>query len=80
MGNLPEELGTVATWLESYPNFYVDIDARISELGRQPYTARKARSEPCCQTLSIRSPHRRVYRQHAIMVPVGDQKPVREGF
>ena len=23
------------------PNFYVDIDARIAELGRQPYTARK---------------------------------------
>ncbi|NMA26114.1 MAG: amidohydrolase family protein, partial [Clostridiales bacterium] len=41
MGNLPEELGTVSTWLEQYPNFYVDINARISELGRQPYTARK---------------------------------------
>ena len=41
LGNLPEELGTVAMWLETYPNFYVDIDARISELGRQPYTARR---------------------------------------
>lgn len=41
MGNLPEELGTVSTWLEQYPNFYVDINARISEMGRQPYTARK---------------------------------------
>ena len=41
MGNLPEELGRVAMWLEEYPNFYVDIDARISELGRQPYTARR---------------------------------------
>ncbi|MFC1561306.1 amidohydrolase family protein [Candidatus Latescibacterota bacterium] len=41
MGTLPEELHTVAMWLECYPNFYVDIDARISELGRQPYTARK---------------------------------------
>ena len=41
MANLPEELGRVAMWLEQYPNFYVDIDARISELGRQPYTARK---------------------------------------
>jgi predicted TIM-barrel fold metal-dependent hydrolase len=41
MGNLPEELGRVSMWLEEYPNFYVDIDARISELGRQPYTARK---------------------------------------
>jgi len=41
MGNLPEELGRVALWLETYPNFHVDIDARISELGRQPHTARK---------------------------------------
>jgi predicted TIM-barrel fold metal-dependent hydrolase len=41
MGNLPEELNRVSMWLEEYPNFYVDIDARISELGRQPYTARK---------------------------------------
>lgn len=41
MGNLPEDLGQVAEWLDKYPNFYVDIDARISELGRQPYTARK---------------------------------------
>ncbi|MFH1069469.1 MAG: amidohydrolase family protein, partial [Candidatus Glassbacteria bacterium] len=41
MGNQPEELHVVANWLEVYPNFYVDIDARISELGRQPRTARK---------------------------------------
>lgn len=41
MGNLPENLGRVAMWLEQYPNFHVDIDARISELGRQPYTARR---------------------------------------
>ena len=41
MGNLPEDLGTVSMWLETYPNFFVDVDARISELGRQPYTARK---------------------------------------
>lgn len=40
-GNLPEDLAVVGNWLDSYPNFYVDIDARISELGRQPYTARK---------------------------------------
>jgi predicted TIM-barrel fold metal-dependent hydrolase len=41
MANLPEELGRVAMWLNEYPNLFVDIDARISELGRQPYTARK---------------------------------------
>jgi len=41
MGTLPEELHTVAMWLDIYPNFYVDVDARISDLGRQPRTARK---------------------------------------
>jgi predicted TIM-barrel fold metal-dependent hydrolase len=41
MGTLPEELHIVANWLDLYPNFYVDIDARISDLGRQPYTTRK---------------------------------------
>ena len=38
---------TAKTWPRSgagstaYPNMYVDIDARISELGRQPYSARR---------------------------------------
>ena len=41
VGNLPEELSRVSGWLDTYPNFYVEISARISELGRQPYTARK---------------------------------------
>ena len=40
-GNDPEDLDTVARWLDRYPNMYVDIDARISELGRQPYSARR---------------------------------------
>jgi predicted TIM-barrel fold metal-dependent hydrolase len=40
-GNNVEDLATVGKWLDAYPNFYVDLDARISELGRQPYTARK---------------------------------------
>lgn len=41
MGTMPEELHTIANWLDIYPNFYVDIDARISDLGRQPYSARR---------------------------------------
>jgi predicted TIM-barrel fold metal-dependent hydrolase len=39
--NNPEDLAAVGRWLDSYPNMYVDVDARISELGRQPYTARR---------------------------------------
>jgi hypothetical protein len=40
-GNNAEDLAAVADKLDRYPNMYVDIDARISELGRQPYTARR---------------------------------------
>ncbi len=40
-GNLSEDLATVGQWLDKYPNFYIDIDARINELGRQPYSARR---------------------------------------
>lgn len=41
MANLPEDLSKVAAWLDQYPNMYVDIAARISDIGRQPYTARR---------------------------------------
>ena len=40
-GNNAEDVATVAQWLDKYPNLVIDIDAQISELGRQPYTARK---------------------------------------
>ncbi|MFO0850294.1 MAG: amidohydrolase family protein [Gemmataceae bacterium] len=40
-GNNAEDLASVADKLDKYPNMLVDIDARISELGRQPYTARR---------------------------------------
>jgi predicted TIM-barrel fold metal-dependent hydrolase len=40
-GNNVEDLGAVATALDKHPNMYVDTAARISELGRQPYTARR---------------------------------------
>lgn len=40
-GNNAEDLAAVAEKLDQYPNMMVDFDARISELGRQPYTARK---------------------------------------
>lgn len=36
-----ENLARVTNLLESYPNVMVDISARASELGRQPYSARK---------------------------------------
>ena len=36
-----EDLASVGQWLDTYPNLNVDIAARIAELGRQPYTARR---------------------------------------
>ncbi len=41
MANNPEDLQQVAQWLDKYPNLYVEIAARIAELGRQPYTSRR---------------------------------------
>src|SRR6185312_2715637 len=40
-GNNAEDLASVAEKLDKYPNMFIDFDARISELGRQPYTARR---------------------------------------
>jgi predicted TIM-barrel fold metal-dependent hydrolase len=37
---MAEDLGLVSEWLERHPNLWVDIAARIGELGRQPRTAR----------------------------------------
>jgi predicted TIM-barrel fold metal-dependent hydrolase len=41
VGCAAEDLGRVSTILERCPNFHVDIAARLAELGRQPYTARR---------------------------------------
>jgi uncharacterized protein (DUF952 family) len=39
VGCVPEDLGRVAAMLAAYPNWHVDLAARIAELGRQPYAA-----------------------------------------
>ncbi len=41
VGCYGENLGWVGGMLEECPNYYIDISARLGELGRQPYTARK---------------------------------------
>lgn len=41
VANNSEDLATVGRWLDQYPNLYVETGARLSELGRQPYTARR---------------------------------------
>ncbi len=41
MADIPEDLAKLGTYLDRYPNMNVEISARVAELGRQPYTARK---------------------------------------
>ncbi|MCA8993392.1 MAG: amidohydrolase family protein [Planctomycetaceae bacterium] len=41
MADIPEDLDKLSRYLDRYPNMNVEIAARVSELGRQPYTARK---------------------------------------
>ena len=41
VGCYAENLGWVGALLDECPNFFVDISARLGELGRQPYTARR---------------------------------------
>ena len=41
VGCYAENLAWVGALLDRAPNLYVDISARIAELGRQPYTARR---------------------------------------
>lgn len=40
VANNPEDLKTVGQWLDRYPNLVFETASRISELGRQPFTAR----------------------------------------
>lgn len=41
LGSYSENIGAVSKWLDKYSNMYVDIAARISELGRQPYSSKR---------------------------------------
>lgn len=40
VGSYAENLAQVGKWLDAYPNMYVDVAARLDQLGRQPYTAK----------------------------------------
>ncbi len=41
VGCYGENLGWVGRMLDDCPNYYIDVSARLGELGRQPYSARK---------------------------------------
>jgi predicted TIM-barrel fold metal-dependent hydrolase len=41
MGEQPEDLAALAAVLDAHPNVQIDMSARVAELGRQPFTARR---------------------------------------
>ena len=41
VGSYAENLEWVSGQLEKYPNMYIDVAARLAELGRVPYSAKK---------------------------------------
>jgi predicted TIM-barrel fold metal-dependent hydrolase len=41
VGCYPENLGFAAQMMDRCPNYVIDMSARVAELGRQPYTARR---------------------------------------
>ena len=40
VGSWAENLPEVGRWLDAYPNLFIDISARLDQLGRRPYTGR----------------------------------------
>ncbi len=75
MANDGEDLAEVARWLDEYPNMYVDIDARISELGRQPYTARRffLKYQDRIMFGTDTSPGRQAYRMYYRFLETDDE-------
>jgi len=70
VASMPENLKQVGKWLDEFPNLYVDISARLSELGRQPYTARKFLTDYADRIIfgtdgnAMGQPLERMYRLH----------------
>lgn len=75
IANLSEDLGRVAMWLDTYPNLYVDIDARLNELGRQPYSARRFFIQYQDRILfgSDTAPNAEAYRVHYRFLETDDE-------
>jgi predicted TIM-barrel fold metal-dependent hydrolase len=75
MANDGEDLAEVGRWLDAYPNMYVDIDARISELGRQPYTARRffLKYQDRIMFGTDTSPNRSAYRMYYRFLETDDE-------
>ncbi|HEV2274427.1 MAG TPA: amidohydrolase family protein [Acidobacteriaceae bacterium] len=70
-----EDLARVARLLETYSNVFVDISARASELGRQPYSARRFFLQFADQILfgSDLLPEEKMYRLYFRFLETADE-------
>jgi predicted TIM-barrel fold metal-dependent hydrolase len=75
VGCYAENLNWVGQMLEACTNYYIDISARLGELGRQPYTARKFFIQYQDRILfgSDMSPHLGAYRLYYRFLETDDE-------
>ncbi|MEU4225023.1 amidohydrolase family protein [Nonomuraea sp. NPDC026600] len=75
-GCWPENLGFASRMLDTYPNFHIDIAARIAELGRQPRATRALMLRHPDRVLFGTDeipPDREVYRTHFRFMETDDE-------
>lgn len=78
VGCYAENLAWVSALLQRCPNFYVDISARIGELGRQPYAARRFLQHADRILFGIDTgPQPAVYRRYAPLSGKRDEHSLR---
>jgi alpha-galactosidase len=76
-GCYPENLSRVGAMLDRYPNYHVDISARLAELGRQPRAARELFTRHSDRVLFGTDhfpPDERSYRLHYRFLETADEK------
>jgi len=75
VGCYAENLAWVGALIERCPNFYVDISARIGELGRQPYSARRFFTQYADRILfgTDAGPEPAAYRRYARFLETADE-------
>jgi predicted TIM-barrel fold metal-dependent hydrolase len=75
VGCYAENLAWVGALMDRCPNFYGDISARIAELGRQPYTARRFFLEHADRILfgTDMIPSREIYQVHFRFLETWDE-------
>lgn len=75
MGEQPEDLAAVAAMLKEHPNVQLDMSARVAELGRQPFTARRFFLQFADRILfgADLLPEEAMYRAHYRFFETGDE-------